>query len=152
MTQAPTTLTVPLYRVQRGHRQSFASTPPPGPVRRPARVAIMLALAHHIRRAIVEGRVESQADAAQRLRYTPARLSQLLDLLLLAPDIQEQVLLMEAVDGVQPVRERLLRPIVKLTDWRRQRIAFVALIANASEMRLRRLVRGAAASAEAGDE
>lgn len=105
----------------------FAAESAAGPVRRSARVAVMLALAHHLRSAIDDGRVRSQADAAVRLGYTPARMSQLLDLLRLAPDLQERVLLLEAVDGVQPLPERMLRPIVHLVNWIEQRAAFEAL-------------------------
>lgn len=124
MTATPTTITAPFHRVQRGHGKAFASTPPAAPIRRPARVAVMLALAHHIRSAIHAGRLPSQADAAIRLGYTPARISQLLCLLQLAPDLQERVLLLEAVDGVQPLPERVLRPIVHLMSWVDQRAAF----------------------------
>jgi hypothetical protein len=48
-------------------------------------------------------------------------MSQLLGLLLLAPDLQERVLLMEAVDGAQPLYERLLRPVVRRVSWVEQR-------------------------------
>jgi hypothetical protein len=121
------TTTIALYRVQRRHGKAFATQPDAGPVRRPARVAVMLAFAHYIRAAIEDGRVVNQADAASRLGYTPARMSQLLGLLLLAPDLQERVLLMEAVDGAQPLYERLLRPVVRRVSWVEQRAAFEAL-------------------------
>jgi hypothetical protein len=124
VSETTTTLTAALHRVQRGHGKGFATQPTASPVRRPARVAVMLALAHHIRSAIDDGRVRTQADAASRLGYTPARMSQLLDLLQLAPDLQERVLWLEAVDGVQPLPERLLRPIVHMARWDEQRLAF----------------------------
>jgi len=44
----------------------------------------------------------------------PARVSQLLDLLMLAPDLQERILDLEAVDGVEPLSERSLRAVVKI--------------------------------------
>lgn len=47
-------------------------------------------------------------------------MTQLLDLLLLAPDIQEQVLAMEAVDGVEPVGERALREVAHTGTWEHQ--------------------------------
>jgi hypothetical protein len=40
------------HRVQRGRGKGFASEPPPDLVRHPARVAVMLALAHQIQRAL----------------------------------------------------------------------------------------------------
>jgi hypothetical protein len=124
------TITGTIHRVQRQHSRAFVSQPPPGTVRRPARIAIMLALAHRIRDAVEAGQVQNQTEAARRLGYTPARMSQLLDLLLLAPDLQERVLLLEAVDGVQPLAEHVLRPIVRLTHWVEQRAAFRAFFAD----------------------
>ena len=101
-----------LHRTQRGHGKVFvdgAPSPPPEPVRRPARVAIMLALAHKIQAAIDRGVVRDRAEAASRLGLSRARISQLLDLTLLAPEIQEQILFAESVDGLETVSERELR-------------------------------------------
>lgn len=120
------TITVSLHRIQRGHGTAFTSQPPRAPIRRPARIAVMLALAHSIQAAMADGRVLNQADAARLLDYTPARMTQLLDLLLLAPDLQEQILGLEAVDGKQPLVERHLREVVRLTSWVEQRVAFDA--------------------------
>lgn len=54
------------------------------PVRRPARVALMLALAHRIEREVAEGALTDHAEAAKRLGLTRARITQLCDLTLLA--------------------------------------------------------------------
>lgn len=102
----------------------FTETPPPPrpePVRRPAKVARMLALAHHIQNAIDRGMVADRAAVARKLGFTRARITQLLDLLLLAPDIQARVLELEAVDGVEPMSERALRRIVRMGRWEAQR-------------------------------
>src|SRR5512133_445308 len=69
--------------------------------RRPAKLAQMLALAHHIQRVVDGDRALDRTVAASRLGLTKARLTQLLDLTLLAPDIQEAILKLEAVDGVE---------------------------------------------------
>jgi hypothetical protein len=92
-------ITGELHRVQRGRGKGFASEPTPAPVARPARVAVMLALAHLIQRAIDRGELADQAAAARRLGLTRARLTQVLDLALLAPDVQEKVLSLESVEG-----------------------------------------------------
>jgi len=120
----PTIITSALHRVQRGHRKGFTTEPPPGPVFRPARIAVMLAIAHAMREQIAQRRLPDQAEAARRLGVTPARISQLLDLLSLAPDIQEHILFLEAVDGRQPMYERQLRPLVRERHWPAQRAAF----------------------------
>lgn len=110
-------------RTRRAGAVTFTGEPPskPEPVRRPARIARMLALAHHIEAAIEEGEYKDRADAARQLGVTRARISQIMDLALLAPDIQERVLFMEAVDGVEPVRERGMRGILGDGAWVGQR-------------------------------
>jgi hypothetical protein len=83
----------------------------------------MLALAHKIQQAIDGGRVRDRAEVARRFGFTRARLTYLLDLTLLAPDVQEQVLFLEAVDGVQPMSERVLRAVAHAGSWGEQRAA-----------------------------
>jgi hypothetical protein len=114
-----TIVTGKLHRVRKGHGQRFVETPPvvPEPVRRPARVAVMLALAHKIQQAIDRGAVQDRAEVARRLGLTRARLTQLLDLTLLAPDIQASILELQSVDGVEPMSERALRDIVHAENW-----------------------------------
>lgn len=116
-----------LHRVQRGHGKRFVLEPPPGPMRRPARVAVMLALAHKIQEAIDRDQVRDRADVARRLGFTRARLTHLMDLLLLAPDIQDQVLALEALDGIQPLSERALRTVARVVSWDDQRRRWVDL-------------------------
>jgi hypothetical protein len=94
------------------------------PARRPAKIARLLALAHHVQRSIDSGILIDRADAARRLGLTRARITQLLDLLLLAPDIQEALLQTEAVDGVEPVTERRVRPVLGSAVWGEQRRLF----------------------------
>ena len=64
---------------------------------------------------------EWAADAARNLGLTRARVSQLMDLLMLAPDIQEKILFMERVDGIEPTSERALRRVVSEENWAAQR-------------------------------
>jgi len=112
-----------------GKRVTFAERPkepPPPTVRRPAHVARMLALAHHIQGAIDDGRVADRAAVARGLGLTRARVTQLLDLLLLAPDVQDEVLRMEAVDGVEPMSERALRAVARMGWWMEQQREWTA--------------------------
>jgi hypothetical protein len=116
-----------LHRVTRASQKGFVAEPPPGPVHRPARVAVMLALAHKIKRAIERGEIRDQAEAARNLRLTRARLTQPLDLTLLAPDLQEEILFLEVIDGVEPPREKTLRGVLRLSTWADQRSTLDAL-------------------------
>ena len=114
-----------LFRRQ-GRRVTLTDGPPsspspkPEPVHRPAKVARMLALAHHLQRAIDEGLVADRAAVARKLGLTRARVTQLLDLLLLAPRLQEAILTLEALDGVEPVSERVLRSVAHEGRWAAQ--------------------------------
>jgi hypothetical protein len=76
---------------------------------------------HSIEAAISAGRIRDQGDAALRLGLSRPRITQLLALLGLAPDLQEHVLFLEAVDGVEPLTERDLRPVTRALCWADQR-------------------------------
>jgi hypothetical protein len=101
--------------------------PPPKaahePVRRPARVAQLLVLAHQIREAIEEGHWASATAAAAAWGLSRNRMSQVLALTYLAPDIQLEVLGLEAVDGIAPlVTETVLfKAVARLLSWEEQR-------------------------------
>jgi ParB-like chromosome segregation protein Spo0J len=84
-----------LYRERRGRRKGFGASVPEVPASRAARVAVTLALAHKIRQGILAGEIKDQAEAGRRLGLTRARLSQILDLTNLAPDLQEEILFLE---------------------------------------------------------
>lgn len=112
-----------LHRVRHGRKKGFTASGPGGPEHRPARVAVTLALAHKIRQEILRGEIRDQADAARRLGLTRARLSQILDLTNLAPDLQEEILFLEAIDDREPLRERALREVLRFTRWAEQRVS-----------------------------
>ncbi|HHH30348.1 MAG TPA: hypothetical protein ENK57_18675 [Polyangiaceae bacterium] len=118
-----------LFRVRKGRGWTFVDQPPapPEPVRRPARVARMLALAHRLQAAIDRGEYRDRAELARQLGLTRARISQLLALTLLAPDLKERVLFLEAVDGREPLTERALRDVVRHEGWGDQRGAWQQL-------------------------
>lgn len=101
----------PLFR-RKDRSVTLAEKPPPAkaePVRRREKVAQRLALAHHLQAAIDRGAVADRAAVARKLGLTRARLTQLLELLLLTADLQDAVLALEAVDGAEPMAERPFR-------------------------------------------
>ena len=66
--------------------------------------------------------VETQAELAQLAKLTPARVTQIMNLLSLAPDIQEQIFFLPPVTEGQPsVTERHLRDVLKTVVWSEQR-------------------------------
>jgi hypothetical protein len=110
-----------LHRVRPARQKRFAAIGSIGPEHRPARVAVTLALAHRIRQGILSGDIRDQVDAAWRLGLTRARLSQILDLTNLAPDLQEEILFLEAIGGREPMSERSLRGALRFAEWAEQR-------------------------------
>jgi hypothetical protein len=128
-----------LFRRQ-GRRVELTDRPPTppeprAPVRRPAKVARMLALAHSLQRLIDQGLVADRAALARKLGLTRARVTQLLDLLLLASDVQVAVLALEAVDGSEPMVERTLRAVAHAGTWAEQRGAWGEAMKSASSQR-----------------
>ncbi|HYM98031.1 MAG TPA: hypothetical protein VET26_12075, partial [Candidatus Sulfotelmatobacter sp.] len=90
--------------------------------RYPARIARQLALAHALQHRVDTGEFADYADMARALGFTRARVTQIMDLLLLAADIQEEILFLEIAPGAQPISERRLRDqVLTSLDWREQR-------------------------------
>jgi hypothetical protein len=64
-----------------------------------------------LRRRLERGEL-ADFDMARQLGFTRARVTQLMDLLLLAPEVQEEILFLELPPGAQPLSERGLREAV----------------------------------------
>jgi hypothetical protein len=47
-----------------------------------------------------------------------------MDLTLLAPDLQEQLLEVESLDGVEPLHERTVRSLLRSPTWGEQRVVW----------------------------
>lgn len=110
----------------------------PGPAPQPAketegrvpRVARLMALAIHFDDLLHEGVVKTYRDIARLLKITPERVTQIMNLLLLAPDIQEVILFLPRYSKGKPgVTERRLRPIMAVPEWKRQRVLWPKLVA-----------------------
>jgi hypothetical protein len=85
------------------------------------RLSRLLASAHQIDRKIRSGELHDLAHAARTIGVTRARMTQVMNLLLLAPEIQEAILLLPPVrNGRDPITERQLRPIVAEPNWDNQ--------------------------------
>ena len=93
-----------------------------------ATIARRIALAHHIEDLIERGELRDYAKAAERLGLTRARVTQICDLALLAPDIQATVLL-----GYVEPRDRHLREVGRHPLWIDQRCVFHQLFPDLPE-------------------
>jgi len=104
----------------------------PGPACEPGRVprvAKLLALAHRFEGLLREGLVRDYADLARLGRVSRARISQVMNLLQLAPDVQEAVLFLPRTGrGRDPLRMADLQPIALVPDWKKQRRLWAGLV------------------------
>ena len=93
------------------------------------RVARLMALAIHFDGLLRHGNVPDYSTLARLGHVTRARLTQIMALLHLAPDIQEALLFLpRTLAGRDPITEHHLRPLVRLADWGRQRTMWKKLL------------------------
>jgi hypothetical protein len=98
-----------------------AATLEPQPGRVP-RVSRLLALAHRFETMIKAGEVKDYAELARLGKVTRARVSQIMSLLNLAPDIQEAILDLAPVGrGRDSMVMRDLLPVALQLEWPKQR-------------------------------
>jgi hypothetical protein len=96
--------------------------PPATLVGRVPRVSRLMALAIRFDQLIRDGVVADRAELARLGNVTRARLTQIMNLLSLAPDIQEELLLLPAMEqGRDTITEKVLRPIIAMECWNAQR-------------------------------
>jgi hypothetical protein len=100
---------------------------PTRPRGRVPRIARLLALAHQFQELLDTGVVRTQMELAELTKLTTARITQIMNLLILAPDIQEEILFMPPVtSGDPPVTEKTLRPVLQTLVWSEQRERWAA--------------------------
>ncbi len=107
-----------------GRKQLKTGVAPTIPIEsgRVPRVSRIMALAIRFEGLIRDGVVTDQADLARLGHVSRARITQIMNLLHLAPDIQEKVLFLPRIErGRDPIKEHQLRPIAAVADWRKQR-------------------------------
>ena len=90
-----------------------------------SRIARLMALAIRFEGLLRNGTIRNYAELARLGRVTRARMTQIMKLLYLAPDIQEQILLLPPFNGLN---ERNLRSIVSKIDWNEQRRLFREIV------------------------
>ena len=113
------------FRAGRNGRKHLENGPTPEPSVESGRVpwvSKLMALAIRFDGLVREGVVADQAELARLGHVSRARVTQIMNLLHLAPDIQEEVLFLpRIVRGKEPIQERHLRPLAAVSDWRKQR-------------------------------
>ena len=89
----------------------------------------MVRLAIRLEHLLATGQVKDQAEIARTAGITRARVTQIINLTNLAPEIQQSILDLEpTTDPVPRFREREVRTIAILQNWEKQRIHWKRLI------------------------
>jgi hypothetical protein len=104
---------------------SVPQTPAEVPQGSIPRVARLMALAIRFDGLLRAGELRDYAELARLGRVTRARMTQIMKLLDLAPDIQEKILFLPHPKGIT---ERRLRPVVSRIDWSEQRSMFQKIL------------------------
>src|SRR5262249_47774214 len=112
---------VHFHRRSKGSRKELHPGPTPqSPVLPPGRVpriARLMALALRFERLIREGKIANYSELARLGHVTHARVSQVMNLLYLAPDIQEAILFLPRTErGRDAIRLWQLQPLVAMLD------------------------------------
>jgi hypothetical protein len=88
-----------------------------------------MALAIHMDDLVRRGEVANYADLARLAHVSRARITQIMNLLYLAPDIQEEILNLSRVEtGQSACTERHLRSVAREVNWTRQRHVWNSMI------------------------
>ncbi len=121
---------------RRGRKQMLAGRETPAVETAGAvpRLARLLALAIRFEGFVRAGEVRDYADIARLGHVTRARVTQIMNLLNLAPDIQEEILFLPPTAKVrQALPERRIRSIAAVPDWRKQRKAWASVKLSAEQ-------------------
>lgn len=126
---APTTFTVTkkvnfagAHNARRSRPPDEAQPAPAAPAGRVPRISRLMALAIRFEQLLREGVVNNHAEIAMLGHVTRARVTQIMNLLHLAPDLQEALLFLPPItSGRAMVHERDIRPIVAEVEWETQR-------------------------------
>jgi hypothetical protein len=93
----------------------------------------LMALAIRLEHLLATGQVKDQAEIARTAGITRARVTQIINLTQLAPDIQEAILNLEpTTDHVPRFREREVRTIAIVPNWETQRVLWKRLVKRTS--------------------
>ena len=123
MSQLTITGKVHFQKGKKGRKRLAEGQDREKPQGRLPRVTKLMALAIRFDQLIRDGHVTDYAELARLGQVSRARMTQIMNLLNLAPDIQEAILFLPRVEqGGDPVTERELRVVVVVVveDWEMQ--------------------------------
>jgi hypothetical protein len=123
----PLTIEVGVHFQRRGQGAGKAlrsgdEATPASPAERVPRVARLMALALRFDALLRSGQIASYSELASLGHVTRSRVCQIMNLLNLAPDLQEALLFMtRPAQGRDPIILADLQPLAAIVDWGKQR-------------------------------
>ena len=115
-------------RIAIGPIDPNAEPPRPRLTNRVPRISKLMALAIRFDEMLRTGEASDTIELARRGHVTQPRMSQIMALNQLAPDIQEALLNLPATKGKPEIHEKRLRPIAAMLYWEEQRAAWREII------------------------
>jgi hypothetical protein len=110
-------------------RRGQTPVPAPVPAGRVPKLSRLMALAIRLGDLLAGAQVRDYAELARLGHVSRARVTQIMNLLNLAPDLQEQILFLpETAGGHDPIKEWQVRPIAAQPAWGKQRRLWKALL------------------------
>jgi len=92
------------------------------------RITRLMALAIHLQKLIDDGAVRDYSEIARLTGITRARVTQIMNLTLLSPEIQEDILFLPLIEsGYDLVTERNIRKIASESLWEEQKTLWEGL-------------------------
>ena len=107
------------FKVALGELKNLPVPPNQVDIKKEPQLRQNLILAHQIRGIIDKGRVKGIKQAAEWLNMDHQRLNQIMNLLLLAPQIQEEIICSES-EKIYTIPEYKLRDVAFELDWQKQ--------------------------------
>ena len=113
----------------RPHDANSDNSSKPKPPARIPRIARLMALAIHYQEMLRTGEANDMIELSRRAKVSQPRMSQIMALNLLAPDIQTALLDLPPQSKGKPfLHEKRIRPITAMLDWTEQRVAWQQIL------------------------
>jgi len=129
------TFSFPMHVKMEGGRKRIMSGKAPDNIKPPCepgrlpRITRLMALAIHLKKLLRRGIAKDYAEIASLTGLTRARVTQIMNLTLLAPEIQEEILFFpRIITGSDPIAERNIRHIASEPGWKRQKKEWARMV------------------------
>ena len=121
--------TIHFDRQRKGTKKIVDREERPGVSGKIPRITRLMALAIHFDQLIKKGKIDDYAELARLGNVTRARVTQIMNLLMLAPEIQEEILFLPRFKGGREILTlRQVQRASAMLAWRKQRATLRELL------------------------